>query len=236
MEKMMICNRAGECGEDCVSGHKLPHKHKAACEVYCGYPEWMGKDCHCIPYKPEVKMFKVGDKVRLNKNPKGYAEDYGLIPENIYTVSGLKFGCIRISESNNKEWCFSASDFQLAEDFMENKNYEAACKVIDGMTAICGDGKKEVKKLVASILGVEVKEERTYRCGDVITIRNTYYQIVPTDQPYKILLSNLLKGSHYTGAKEVDFWDTITQKEIEGICGDFTYIGHASDVLKVIEP
>ena len=123
---------------------------------------------------------------------------------------------------------------------MENDKYVAACKVIDGMTAICGDGKKEVKKLVASILGVEVKEERTYQPGDVFKITDdcepdTFGMLVWNNETNMVAMISKNGNCRY-GWYGVANKGKITQKEVDMTTSfAHTYIGRASEVLKVIE-
>lgn len=229
MENLMICPEAEKCKYKCKF-HGIPHREGISCKDMCRNNLSANE---CIPYTEakEAKMFKVGDKVRLVSHDEKWTKLDGLQIGGIYTVrqtflSRLSF---QICEPTENNYWYKQESFQLAEEDCMDDKYVAACKVIDGMKSICGEGKKEVKKLAASLLGVEVKEEHHCKTGDVFSDKGTILVIVSTGfGGVGYVMTNLSEGGSWrkTGKEPSDFNEMVKE---------YKFIGHASEVLRIVE-
>jgi hypothetical protein len=180
------------------------------------------------------KMFKVGDRVMWNGETTRYFEYDRLDKNGIYVIALIEKGEGK-GTTRNEEWAVKVqgktywhdmSSFTLAEDFMENKNYEAACKEVDLMDGVCSGVKVQIKKVLAKALGVEVKEERIPQKGDVYEER-TYgkFMLCPVQDGYALVaLDGQTHWGRIRGRKE-DFIQEVNGK-------DFTYVGKIRDLLK----
>lgn len=244
-EQLYICDHAKECeilkNQDYYASN--PHKKSWGCSApksnQCPY-----KDAKCTPYeeKEDKPMFKVGDRVRVVKNPDGNHSLIGKLGTlDKIDKSILPYGVL-IDGRIYRDW-FYIDDLELIQEGKMQYELLKACSMVDMISQhpCRNDFQKACQKWTGMGIGLneqiskEKEEEVYYKLGDRFMLLDELHQIIPFGGlEKKVYMANLSGGlSSFRPSRVIcpKDRDRITVSELKDMVGscfrDFTKIEEA---------
>lgn len=168
-----------------------------------------------------MKMFKIGDKVRIIGNSNNHNQKVG----DIVTLDG--FEGIKTNDGKTYElwnvngYSVRGYDIELVKKEIKKEKYEVSVSFIkEAHNAACSEWKR---KLEAKFPEVFV-EEKTYKVGNKFKLGGETYLLARTGEGMKVVLIELESGNIYTYSVAVKSQQKITVDEMNALTADnFTY-------------